>query len=277
MQHQRPVSGSPGLARGYQMPRASPSLTDRVTARLRDAILQLRLAPGQRLVERDLAESTGASRTCVRAALQRLGAEGLVVRSPSGMLSVAAVSPDEARQIYEVRAALEGAMARQFVARASDADQRALADAAAQVEQAVQRADPAAYVAAFGAFYDVLLRGSGNEIAHRFLHMLHARITYLRRLTTDRATLVRETQTAKLLRGIQRAVAARDANLAATRSAAFVARSAQFALQVLADAALTPPPAPAPGRDAPVPGSPPRPAAARSRASRRATGRASRT
>lgn len=259
------------------MPRASPSLTDRVTAELRDAILQLRLAPGQRLVERDLAGGAGASRTCVRAALQRLGSEGLVVRSPSGVLSVAAISPDEARQIYEVRAALEGAMARQFVARATDADQRALADAVAQVEQAVRHRDAAAYVAAFGAFYDVLLRGSGNGIAHRFLNMLHARITYLRRLTTDRASLARETETARLLRGIQQAAAARDADLAAKRCEAFVARSAEFALQVLADAAITPPPAPAPDRDVPAPGSPPHPAAARSRASRRATGRASRT
>src|SRR6185437_16724681 len=127
----RPPSGSPSLAPGYQMPRGEPSLTDRVTAQLRDAILQLRLPPGQRLVERDLAESSGASRTCVRAALQRLGSEGLVVRSPSGMLSVAAISPEEARQIYDVRAALESAMARQFVVRATDADQQALADAAA--------------------------------------------------------------------------------------------------------------------------------------------------
>jgi GntR family transcriptional regulator, trigonelline degradation regulator len=277
MQHQRSSALPPGLARGYQMPRGEPSLTDRVTAQLRDAILQLRLAPGQRLVERDLAENTGASRTCVRAALQRLGSEGLVARSPSGMLSVASISPDEARQIYEVRAALESAMARQFVARATEADQQALADAAAQVERAVRHSDPEAYVAAFGAFYAVLLRGSGNEIAHRFLNMLHARITYLRRLTTDRASITRETQTAKLLRGVQQAAAARDADLAATRSEAFVARSARFALQVLADAAITQPPAPAPDRDAPVPGSPLRPAVARSRASRHATTRASRT
>ena len=266
-----------GLARGYQMPRDSPSLTERVTSQLRDAILQMRLAPGQRLVERDLARETGASRTCVRAALQRLGSEGLIVRSLSGMLSVAAVSSDEARQIYEVRAALESAMARQFVAHASEADQRALADAADRTEAAVRQRDPEAYVAAFGAFYDVLLRGSGNEIAHRFLNLLHARITYLRRLTTDRASPARETQTARLLRGIQQAAAARDADLAAQRCAAFVARSASFALEVLADAAITPPPAPAPDRDVPGPGSPPRPTGARSPGSRHAKAQPSRT
>lgn len=264
-------------ARGYQAARESPSLTELTTRQLRDAILQLRLAPGQRLVERDLAEQTGASRTCVRAALQHLRNEGLVERSPRGVLSVAAVSADEARQIYEVRAALESAMARQFVARAGADEQRALAIAADQVEAAVRRRDPAAYVAALGEFYDVLLRGSGNQVAHRFLNMLHARITYLRRLTTDRATFERETRTAQLLRGIQQAAAARNAELAAKRCAAFVERSARFALQVLAETRVIPPPAPEPDRDVPAQAAPPRRGGARSRASERATGRARRT
>src|SRR5262249_23454101 len=153
-----------------------------------------------RLVERDLAEQTGTSRTCVRAALQHLRTEGLVVRSPRGVLSVASVSPHEAQQIYEVRAALEAAMARLFVARASEPDQAALKAAADAVAAAVRRGDDGGYVSALGAFYDVLLRGSGNEVARRFLAMLHARISYLRRLTADRATFEREMETATLLR-----------------------------------------------------------------------------
>jgi DNA-binding GntR family transcriptional regulator len=225
-------------ARGYQVAREAPNLTERTTEELRQAILQLHLKPGERLVERDLAEQTGTSRTCVRAALQHLRTEGLVERSPRGVLWVASVSLDEARQIYEVRAALEAAMARRFVARAGKAEQAALKAAADDVSNAVRRRDNAGYVAALGAFYDVLLRGSGNEVAHRFLAMLHTRITYLRRITADRATFAREMQTAKLLRGIQRAVAARDADLAAQRCEAFVQRSAEFALQVLGPVSL---------------------------------------
>lgn len=264
-------------ARGYQVAREAPNLTERTTEELRQAILQLRLKPGQRLVERDLAEQTGTSRTCVRAALQHLRTEGLVERSPRGVLSVASVSPDEARQIYEVRAALESAMARQFVARADKAEQNALKSAADDVQAAVRRRDPVGYVAALGTFYDVLLRGSGNEVAHRFLAMLHTRITYLRRLTTDRATFERESETAKLLRGIQQAAAAHNAELAARRSEAFVERSARFALQVLAETSLTQPPAPAHDRDARAPATPPRRAGVRSRGNAHATGQARRT
>ena len=234
------------VARGYQLSRESPNLTERTTEGLRQAILQLRLRPGQRLVERELVEEFGVSRTCVRAALQHLRTEGLVERKAGGVLSVAAVSLDEAQQIYEVRAALESAMARLFVMRADDAAQAALEAAAGDVEAAVQRRDPAGYVAALGAFYDVLLRGSGNDVAHRFLSMLHTRITYLRRLTTDRSNFAREIETAHLMRDIQRAVAMRDADMAARRCEAFVARSAEFALQVLAEADAIQQPEPVP-------------------------------
>ena len=129
--------------RGYLVSREVPNLTERTTQELRQAILQLRLKPGHRLVERELAEQTRTSRTCVRAALQQLRAEGLVARNPRGMLTVASVSPDEARQIYEVRAALESAMARLCVARASDADVAALEAAVDDIDVAVQRLDVA--------------------------------------------------------------------------------------------------------------------------------------
>ncbi len=270
------MEGSP--ARGYPVARDAPTLTELTTQRLRDAILQLRLKPGERLVERDLARQEGVSRTCVRAALQHLGTEGLVERSPRGVLSVAAVSAYEARQIYEVRAALESAMARLFVARAGSAEQEVLAAAADRVADAVARSAAGDYVAALGAFYDVLLRGSGNEVARRFLNTLHARITYLRLLTTDRATPEREARTAKLLRGIQQAAAARDAELMAKRCEAFVARSARFALQVLAETSVTPPPARAAGRTAHAArATPPRRGDGRCRGSAHAPGQARNT
>jgi DNA-binding GntR family transcriptional regulator len=84
----------------------------RGTQTLREAILTLRLVPGTRLVEREMVGQPGVSRTGVRAALQSLEAEGLVARGRRGVFSVAVVSRDEARQIHEVRAALEPAARR---------------------------------------------------------------------------------------------------------------------------------------------------------------------
>ena len=79
--------------------------TGRGTQALRQAILSPRLAPGTRLVERGMVDRLGESRTGVRAALQSLAAEGLVVRGNRRVFSVAVVSREEARQIYEVGAA----------------------------------------------------------------------------------------------------------------------------------------------------------------------------
>jgi DNA-binding GntR family transcriptional regulator len=202
---------------------------------LREAILSLRLVPGTRLVERDMVERLGVSRTGVRAALQSLEAEGLVVRGHRGVFSVAAVSRDEARQIYEVRAALEPAMARLFIARAGEDRVVALGEAVACAEAAARAPDGVAYVEAFRSFYAVLLAGSGNEIARHILEMAEARITYLRHLTTQKASQARQLRTAALLRGIFTAVQRRAPDLAARRCAAFVERSARFAMEVLQD------------------------------------------
>ena len=207
----------------------------RSTQTLREAILSLRLVPGTRLVEREMVDRLGVSRTGVRAALQSLEAEGLVVRGHRSVFSVAVVSREEARQIYEVCAALEPAMARLFIARASDEQVAALGEAAAHAEAAARALDGAAYVEAFRSFYAVLLAGSGNEIARAILETLEARIAYLRHLTTQKAPQARHLRTAALLRGIFTAVHKRAPDLAARRCAAFVERSARFAMEVLKD------------------------------------------
>jgi DNA-binding GntR family transcriptional regulator len=75
--------------------------------RLRADIVHGVLRPNQRLVEVELAERLGVSRTPVRESLQRLVLEGLVRRNREGWV-VHEHSPDEIRAIYEVRAALEG-------------------------------------------------------------------------------------------------------------------------------------------------------------------------
>jgi len=209
------------------------TLAGRSARRLRHAILTLRLVPGTRLVEREMVDRLEVSRTGVRAALQSLEAEGLVVRGRRGVFAVASISPDEARQIYEVRAALEPAMARLFIARATDAQVAALGAAVARAEAAARERNGPAYVEAFRSFYAVLLGGSGNEIAQRILETLEARITYLRHLTTQQAPQSRQLRTTALLRGIFTAVQNRKPEIAVRRCTTFVERSARFALDVL--------------------------------------------
>jgi len=212
-----------------------PTLREMTADRLREAIFSMHFKPNERLVERDLCDQTGVSRTCVREALRHLESEGLVERRPNKGLYVTAITSDEARQIYEVRGALEPMVARLFVKRATEDELKALRQTVAQTNSALNGKQMRDYVKGFDDFYDVLLRGSGNEVARRILQALHARITYLRTVTATKASLARKRETVALMRGIAEAAAERDAKEVSRRCSEFVERSAAFSLQVLDD------------------------------------------
>ena len=82
-----------------------------VYERLRQLIIEGRLAPGARIVETDVAERLGVSRTPVRGALQRLQQEGYVVDSPTPRQTRPTVAPltsEDARELFLLVGALEG-------------------------------------------------------------------------------------------------------------------------------------------------------------------------
>jgi len=91
---------------------------DRVThayEKLRELIVQGRLAPGARIIETVVAGRLGVSRTPVRAALQRLQQEGYVIVSSPGQqsrMSVAPLTADDARELFVMVSAIEGLAAR---------------------------------------------------------------------------------------------------------------------------------------------------------------------
>ena len=102
-----------GLA--ARVSRVAAPVREQVLELLRKEIVEMRLRPGQRLVERELIDSFGVSRTTIREALRGLAAEGLVTTIPQKGAIVAIPSAKAAAEVYEVRALLEGAAAREFV------------------------------------------------------------------------------------------------------------------------------------------------------------------
>jgi len=86
---------------------------------LRQAIVEGGYRPNQRLVEAELAERLAVSRTPIRESMQRLAADGLVLSRRRGWI-VREHSVQEIRDIFEVRAALEGCAARLAAARATN-------------------------------------------------------------------------------------------------------------------------------------------------------------
>lgn len=89
---------------------SGPEAEERVVSAVVEAILGHRIAPGTRLIERELANYAGASRSAIRNGLLTLAHAGLVELSPNKGATIAMCSPEEARQIFEARIVIEAAV-----------------------------------------------------------------------------------------------------------------------------------------------------------------------
>jgi DNA-binding GntR family transcriptional regulator len=140
-----------------------------VAAWLRDRIRLGRLVPGQRLVEADLVEATGASRSKVREALRRLEAEGLVSIEEFRGASVKRFGPDEVHQIYRARMALEGLAAAECAVRADEALRAALRETQAKLDEVEKSGDHDRFAQLNNAWHRMIIEGSGNTYIAQFL------------------------------------------------------------------------------------------------------------
>ena len=119
---------------------------------IRRDIILLRLKPGERLSENELALRFGTSRTPVREALIRLIDEGLIEVWPQRGTFVSRISLSAVRRARFVRQALEVAIVRQAAEQGIDAPARAVIEGAL-AEQEAARDDPARFMAADDAFH----------------------------------------------------------------------------------------------------------------------------
>lgn len=215
--------------------RVAAPLREQVLAVLRRAIVEQRFRPGHHLVERELVEQVGVSRTTIREVLRQLDAEGLVASIPNKGTVVAVPTVEEAVELYEIRSALESLAARSFVERASGDQVRELRAAFREIERVVREAGGArALLAAKDGFYDVLLEGAGNRSVRSILARLHARVSLLR--TTSLSQPGRPAEAVRELRTIVRAIEARDGEGAARACARHVERASEAGLAGLAGA-----------------------------------------
>lgn len=102
---------------------------------MRRLILDGEYGPDDRLVEEQLAERLGVSRTPIRQALTMLEAEGLVEIEPNRGASVCSFSVEEVWDIYDLRAVLEGHAARRAAARIGGRELDELRSLAAEMER----------------------------------------------------------------------------------------------------------------------------------------------
>jgi DNA-binding GntR family transcriptional regulator len=144
-------------------PLADLSLADQAYSALREAILDLRLKPGDALVEQKLAAALGTSKTPIRQALHRLEQTGLVRATPGRGYYVAPLSLRDAHEILAIRAVLEGLAAELACARLSEADLHGLGDLLREAEDAYARGEAARSVELGHGFHQALIDAADND------------------------------------------------------------------------------------------------------------------
>jgi GntR family transcriptional regulator, trigonelline degradation regulator len=202
-----------------------------VEDRLREAIQKGVFKPDTRLVERDLCTRLGVSRTSLREALRQLEAEGLVLLLPNRGPVVASLSVDDARQIYELRALLEGFAGEAFAVHASDAQRRKLEACVDALHAAVHAGRYVDLIDIKEAFYAILLEGAGNAFVAETLKRLNNRIRRLR--ATSLSDPGRPKQTSAEIDRLMQAIRKRDGALARQRCVEHVQKAAKAAIGVL--------------------------------------------
>ncbi|MFE9406405.1 GntR family transcriptional regulator [Streptomyces sp. NPDC006530] len=135
------------------VPTPIPSRTQFVLEAVKHRILTGQLAPGQALVEVELAAQYGVSKTPVREALKTLAGTGLVVMNQYKGVTVRMVDADMAREVYDVRLLLEPEALRRTVRGKAGLD---------AAREALERADAAA---------DTAERSLANREFHRALYV----------------------------------------------------------------------------------------------------------
>lgn len=142
--------------------------------RLREAILQGELLPGQRLVEKELSERFGLGRAAIRTALAKLEQDGLVESEPYRGAWVRVITEEEAVEILEARMALECLAVRHAARKATPEAIARLRQVHAQMEARFREGDLLGMSELNSLFHRTLVEISGHGAARRLIEALRA-------------------------------------------------------------------------------------------------------
>ena len=161
-------------------------LRDVVFNTLRQAILKGELAPGERLMEIQLAEKLGVSRTPIREAIRKLELEGLVLMIPRKGAEVAKISEKSLRDVLEVRRSLEELAIELACQRMTDEEIDQLEQRQNAFKNAIHKGNAMNIAETDEAFHDVIYLGTGNDKLVQILNnlreqMYRYRVEYLKR------------------------------------------------------------------------------------------------
>lgn len=160
-------------------------LRDVVFNTLRQAILKGELKPGERLMEIQLANKLGVSRTPIREAIRKLELEGLVLMIPRKGAEVAEITEKSLRDVLEVRKALEELAVQLACDKITKDEIQELKNAAYGFKESIKSKDVTRVAEADVNFHDVIYMATGNQKLIQLLNnlreqMYRYRVEYLK-------------------------------------------------------------------------------------------------
>lgn len=190
-------------------------LTTRTAFFLREAILECKLRPGQKIVERQLAEHWNISRATLREVLRQLSSEGLVTLLPRRGATVSEVSLQEAEELFSIRLMIESFCARVVAkgqAVATIAEMKRLIKV---MKSSLAEGDLVEFSMAGRSFHDVLVDASGNNAMAELYERTKAKFRRYQSLMATLPELPRRSVSEH--QEILDAIVARDADGAAAK------------------------------------------------------------
>ncbi|MBE8954500.1 MAG: GntR family transcriptional regulator [Quinella sp. 2Q5] len=168
-------------------------LRETVCEVLRDAIRRGVLEPGERLMEVQLAEELGISRTPVREAIRKLEQEGYVIMMPRRGTYVSSMSVHDVKEIFEIRSALESLSTSLAAMRIEPDELDRLRALLGEIEGHIQRRDIDKIVETDIEFHGLLYRVSRNERLVAIIGNLKEQLARFRTLSMSYPGRLQET------------------------------------------------------------------------------------
>jgi DNA-binding GntR family transcriptional regulator len=160
-------------------PAAAADVEQRIYDSVFEGVMGQRLPPGTKLPEQALCELFQASRSVVRKVLQRLAHDHIVELRPNKGATVASPTPEETRQIFEARRAVEAAIVRLAARHATREDVTDLRRQLAREHDAVDRFDQPAWSRLASTFHLRVAQLARNPILERYLVELVSRCSLI--------------------------------------------------------------------------------------------------
>ncbi|MGF1878685.1 GntR family transcriptional regulator [Photobacterium frigidiphilum] len=208
------------------------TLREKVLVTLRHAILNFQFMPGDRLVERDLCDLLGVSRTSIREALRHLESEGLVDYLENKGPIVTQLTLESAKEIYELRASLESLIVQLYTLNASDTQLQMLETTLHLLTRRLTMGNVANILDSVNDFYELLYEGCGNQTAAKLLRQQQARVNLLRATSVSQEN--RYMESIEEMSAIVQAIKSRDLQTAHQACINHVRRASEVALSAMA-------------------------------------------